>query len=285
LNHDNNEGPAGDQPKAKADCDEVTGADTAAFASATRPDLVRPCDIRGILHSHSRYGDGAHALASMVDTAREIGLEYLGISDHYRSEAHRDGLDLQEMAAQRAEIEELKARHPGFDILQGVELDLRPDGSLPLGEDDLARFDFVIVAVPENGGYDPATLTDHIVAVVERTRVAILGRPVGDFMMRASNGVLDMERVLKAAAARNTAVEINANPSCPELDWTACRRAQELGVPMAISPDAHRAARLVDYRHGAEMAQEAGICCSSILNTLSAVDLRHYLAEGVRPGS
>ncbi|RKZ18263.1 hypothetical protein DRQ50_04140 [bacterium] len=246
------------------------------------PDLVRPCDIRGILHSHSRYGDGAHALASMVETARQIGLEYLGISDHFRSEAHQDGLDLKEMDAQRAEIEELKARHPDFDILQGVELDLLPDGGLPLDDSDLARFDYVIVAIPENGGYDPATLTDRIIAVLENERVAILGRPVGDYMTRRRNGVLDLERVLKAAAACNKAVEINANPTCPEPDWTACRLAQELGVPMAISPDAHRAARLVDFRHGAEMAQEAGICCRSVLNTLSAVDLRQYLANGIK---
>lgn len=288
MNQHNYVGPEGDQnipcrENAEPSAPGPADPDTSSFPSS--PDLVRPCDILGILHSHSRYGDGAHALASMVETAREIGLEYLGISDHYRSEAHQDGLDLKEMTAQRAEIEELKARHPDFDILQGVELDLLPDGTLPLTDEDLARFDYVIVAVPENGGYDPETLTDRIVALVENQRVAILGRPVGDFMMRRSDGVLDMERVLKAAAVRSTAVEINANPSSSELDWTACRRAQELGVPMAISPDAHRAARLVDYRHGAEMAQEAGICCRSILNTLSAVDLRQYLTKGIRRDS
>ena len=288
MNQHNYAGPEGDQNiprRENADPSSPGPADPDTSSFGTSPDLVRPCDIRGILHSHSRYGDGAHALASMVETAREIGLEYLGISDHYRSEAHRDGLDLKEMAAQRAEIEELKARHPEFDILQGVELDLLPNGTLPLSDEDLARFDYIIVAVPENGGYDPETLTDRIVAVIESQRVAILGRPVGDFMMRRGNGVLDMERVLKAAAVRGTAVEINANPSSPELDWTACRRAQELGVPMAISPDAHRAARLVDYRHGAEMAQEGGICCRSILNTLSAVDLRQYLANGIKRDS
>lgn len=255
-----------------------------ALPQSPRHDLVRPCDIRGILHSHSRYGDGAHPLASMVDTAREIGLDYLGISDHYQSEAHRDGLSLEELAAQRAEIDELQSRNPGFDILQGIEMDALPDGRLPLDDDTLGTFDYVIVSFPENGGYDPETLTDQVVAAARHPRVAILGRPVGDFMMRSSNGVLDMEAVLKAAAESGTAVEVNANPSCPELDWSCCRRAQELGVPIAISPNAHRAARLVDYRHGAELAQDAGLCCSSILNTLTVTDLRQYLDSGIRPG-
>ena len=274
--HDARDGEPADRPCPDLESDSP---------QSPRHDLVRPCDIRGILHSHSRYGDGAHPLASMVETAREIGLDYLGISDHYRSAAHRDGLSLEELAAQRAEIDELQARNPGFDILQGIEMDALPDGLLPLDDDTLATFDYVIVSFPENGGYDPATLTEQVVALTRHPRVAILGRPVGDFMLRSCNGVLDMEAVLKAAAENGTAVEINANPSCPELDWSCCRRAQELGVPIAISPNAHRAARLVDYRHGAELAQDAGLCCSSVLNTLTVTDLRQYFATGVRPGT
>ena len=259
--------------------DELTALD-----APSRFDLVRPCDIKGILHSHSRYCDGAHTLESMVRTAREIGLEYLGISDHFRSEVHRDGLDLEEVLAQRDEIEELRKELAGFEILQGVELDAESDGSLPLDAETLALFDYVIVSFPVNGK-DDASLTERVVSAASHPRVTILGKPVGDLMLRGQNGILDMEAVLAAAAKGRTAVEINANPECPELDWTSCRRAQELGVAMAISPDAHRAARLVDYRHGAQLAQSGGICCASILNTLTAKQLRRYLLDGVMPES
>ncbi|MFN2370750.1 MAG: PHP domain-containing protein [Candidatus Krumholzibacteriia bacterium] len=249
----------------------------------SRFDLVRPCDIRGILHSHSRYGDGAHNVQSMVETAREIGLEYLGISDHFRSDAHRDGLDVAAVQAQRREIDALRANLDGFELLQGVELDANPDGTLPVDDRTLALFDYVIVSFPANGGYEKTSLTERVVTVARHPRVAILGKPVGDFMLRRDSGQLDMEAVIAAAAEGGTAVEINANPQCPELDWSWCRRAQELGVAMAISPDAHRAARLVDYRHGAQLAQNGGVCCASILNTLSASQLRCYLASGIMP--
>lgn len=299
LYSDRHEGPSGEERDATAEgtspdgpaanakeprtghftLDEVTALD-----APSRFDLVRPCDIKGILHSHSHYCDGAHTLESMVHTARDIGLEYLGISDHFRSEAHRDGLSLDQVRAQRREIDELRVKLDGFEILQGVELDAEPDGSLPIDDETLALFDYVIVSFPLNGDKD-ADLTDRVVAAASHPRVAILGKPVGDLMLRGQNGVLDMEAVLAAAAAGGTAVEINANPECPELDWTSCRRAQELGVAMAISPDAHRAARLVDYRHGAQLAQSGGICCASILNTLTAQQLRRYLADGVMPES
>lgn len=274
--------PLGDpdpHPRGEYTLDEVVD-----LGRASPGDLVRPCDIKGILHSHSRWTDGAHSLSSMVETARQIGLEYLGISDHFRSEAHLDGLDLDAMRIQLAEIERLRRADPDFDVLQGVELDANPDGSLPLDDLTLRQFDYVIVSFPENGGYDPGDFIDQVVRVASHPQVAILGHPVGDLMLRCHNGVLDMDRVLRAAAAGRTAVEVDANPTCPELDWRCCRTAQELGVYMVISPNAHRAARLVDYRHGAERACEAGLVCGSILNTLTSAQLRSYWVTGVRPG-
>jgi DNA polymerase (family 10) len=240
-------------------------------------DLVRPCDIKGILHSHSRYTDGAHPLANMVATAQEIGLEYLGVSDHFRSEAHTKGLDLSDFRVQRQEIDILREKFDGFDILQGVELDANPDGSLPLDDGTLLMFDYVIVSFPENDGYDRAQLTEQAVRVARHPLVTILGRPVGDCILRCTEEHLEMDRVLQAAAEGNTALELNANPSSVEIDWDCCRRAQEMGVYLTISPNAHRAARLVDYRHGAELAHEAGIRCSTLLNTMSSAQLRDYL--------
>ena len=252
--------------------DEVTDLN-----NNTGNDLVRPCDIKGILHSHSRYTDGVHPLASMVDTAQEIGLEYLGISDHFKSDNHQEGLDLSAAKVQRSEIELLLDKFPGFDILQGVELDANPDGNLPLDDGTLMLFDYVIVSFPKNDGYDRDKLTEQVVQVAAHPLVTILGRPVGDCILRCKDENLDMERVLQAAAEGQTAVEVNANPTSLDIDWECCHQAQKMGVYMAISPNAHRAARLVDYRHGAELAHEAGLRCSSILNTLSNEELRGYL--------
>ena len=80
-----------------------------------------------------------------------------------------------------------------------------------------------------------------------------------------------------AVNALAKAVELDANPNCPEIDWTCCRMAQEMGVYMVISPNAHRAARLVDFRHGAQLAHDAGLICGWILNTKSTAELRGHL--------
>ena len=248
----------------------------------SRNDLVRPCDIKGILHSHSRYCDGAHPLESMVSTARDIGLEYLGVSDHFKSYAHEDGMDLAAAKVQRQEIDILRKKNTDIGLLQGVELDANPDGSLPVDDAVLLLFDYVIVSFPENGGYDPDTFTDQVVKVAQHPLVSILGRPLGDMILQPEGGQLDMKRVLEAAAEGGTAVEVNANPDTDHLDWAFCRMAQELGVLMSISPDAHRAARLVDYRHGTELAHAAGVCCGNVLNTMHLDGLQDYLGRNSR---
>jgi len=276
LYSDCHEGPLADS-KGKFTLDEVT-----ELGQLNGGNLVRPCDIKGILHSHSRWTDGAHSLDSMVATAREIGLEYMGISDHFLSENHQEGLDLTAAKVQRAELDRLLELYPDFDVLQGIEVDVNPDGILPVDNGTLDHFEFVIAAFPENGGYDQEQLLEQVIRAAKHPKVTILGRPVGDFMLRGCNGSADMEKILAAAAEGGTAVEINANPDCKELDWTCCHMAREMGVYIAISPNAHRAARLVDFRHGAELAQAAGIPCGSILNTMSSDQLRHYFANGFK---
>jgi DNA polymerase (family 10) len=241
--------------------------------------LVRHCDIQGVLHSHTLYGDGAHSLRAMVETAREIGLSYLGVSDHYCCASHEQGLDANSIARQREEINALMKEFPGFEIFQGVEVDANEDGSLPVADEMLERFDYVIVSLPGGNQMDPTHLTEALIKITMNPHTTIVSKPIGDFMLRKPPVPVDMESVLQAAAKASVALEIDANPQSLDLDWSCCNRAQELGVMLSINPNAHRAARLVDYRHGVELARDAGICCRSIINTMSGADLRAYLSK------
>jgi DNA polymerase (family 10) len=243
--------------------------------------LVRPCDVRGILHCHTRDAGGAHSLRAMVDTAREIGLEYLGVSDHARCAAHPDGLDLNALARQREEIGALNEELPDFTVLQGVEVYMGADGSLPLPEETLATCEYVIVSLADGNGADPADRTAHAIRAIMHPLTTILSRPVSEYMFAGPPAPIDFEAVLRAAAECRTAVEVSAIPEQLGQESGYCRRAQELGVLLSINPNAHRAARLVDYRHGVELARNAGLCCRQILNTFTGPELRAFLTRGV----
>lgn len=244
----------------------------------TSADLVRPCDVRGLLHAHTRNVDGCHSMRRMVETAIALGLEYLGISDHFCSSVHPEGLDAEGEAIQREEIDNLRRQFPDFEILHGVELNAAADGRLPMDDALLATFDYVLVSLAEPDGNSVRDYTRVALRVVENPWVSVVSKPLGDYMLRPSPLPLDMDAVLKAAAAAGTIIELDANPHCADLCHDQCALARDYGVKLVINTDAHRAARLGDFRHGVEIAREAGIPCQYLVNTFTAVRLRHHLA-------
>ena len=243
-------------------------------------ELLHQCDVRGLLHCHTAYVDGAHDLSAMVGTARELGLEYLGVTDKLMSDYCKDGLDAESLAGQRKEIEKHNAAGNGFTLLHGVEVEVDPEGNLPVDEKLLAGFDYVVVTMHISHGLDRERQTERALRAVKDPRVSILGHPIGHFMTTGLELPLDITRVLAAASEARVAVEIDANPDHEDLDWKNCYHAQELGVTMVIASDAHRAARLCDYRHGAEMTRDAGICCRQILNTQTADQVCSFFTRG-----
>ncbi len=242
-------------------------------------DLVRPCDIRGLLHAHTRYADGAHSLRRMVETAQALGLEYLGVSDHLRSELHPDGLDLAGEIAQQAEITALREEFPDFTLMHGMEVDAASDGSLDLPFGLRGNLDYLLAALPAPNGHSKESYTEAALRLIQNPDVDMVSKPLGCYMVSRPPVPLDMMRVLKAAAETGTVLELDANPACAELDGTHCRLAAELQVPLAINPNAHRAARLVDYRIGVQIARDMGLVCEQIINTYPVEKLRGLFAR------
>ncbi len=242
-------------------------------------ELLRQCDVRGLLHCHTNYADGAHDLGAMVEIAGQLGLEYLGVTDMVKSDFCADGLCRERMAAQREEIERYNADGNGFTLLHGAEVEIGPRGELPVEDDVLAAFDYVVATMRISHDLDAEKQTARAIAAVNSPRVSILGHPVGHFMTTGRELPLDLDEVLAAASKAGVAVEIDANPAHMDLDWKNCYNAQKLGVTLVIASDAHRAARLGDYRHGAEMTRDAGLCCRQILNTHSADEVKNFLTR------
>lgn len=238
--------------------------------------LTRPCDVRGLLHCHTDYADGAHCLESLIDTARALGLEYLGVTDKARSVEEPEGLDEEGRRFQRAEIAHRNAELKDLVLLRGIEIEADAHGDLPLSDDELAEFDYVIATVRNHASLTYEERTSRAVRVVMNPFVNVLGHPFGEWMTAGKDLPLDLDAVLEAASKANVAVEIDANPSHAELDWRHCARAQELGVSLVVASDAHRAARLADYRHGVELTRQAGLCCQQILNTRPIDYLRDF---------
>ncbi len=232
------------------------------------PRLIEAADIRGVLHAHSTWSDGAASIARMAEAARALGHQYLAITDHSQALTVAGGLNVERLAAQAREIAEVNAGFTaGFRVLRGLECDILLDGSLDLPLEALRELDFVIGSVHAHQRLDEATMTARIVRALETGAVDLLAHPTGRILGMRDSYAVDMERVMDAAAAHGTAMEINAYPDRLDLNEVHARRARDRGIPISINPDAHRTDHLGLYRYGIAQARRAWLEADDVINT------------------
>ncbi|MBD2100748.1 PHP domain-containing protein [Leptolyngbya sp. FACHB-261] len=207
------------------------------------PELLRRSDLRGVLHLHTTYSDGAHSLEAMVQAALQQGYEYVGISDHSQAAFYAGGLKPIDIVRQHQEIDRLNAEYAGqIRILKGIEADILLDGSLDYEADDpdiLQAFDFVVASVHSQLKMPFEAMTQRLIRAVSHPRVTMLGHWSGRILLGRQGSQFNHEAVLAAAAAHGTAIEFNASPYRLDLDWRELRTATEQGIQICVNPDAH----------------------------------------------
>lgn len=248
--------------------------------------LVDVHDIRGLIHNHSTWSDGAASLREMVAAARSLGYRYLAMADHSRTSYYANGLSLQRVAQQAEEVAqirgELAAEGADFGLLHGLEVDILPDGSLDYPDEVLAGLDYTVVSVHQQFTLDSAKQTERLIRAVQHPHASILGHLTGRLLLRRPSYEVDVEAVLEACAAAGTVVEINANPRRLDLDWRWVVRAKALGCRFSVDPDAHHTDGYHDVRYGVLMARKAGLGAHDVINT--AEDAEAFLAQ-LKPSS
>jgi DNA polymerase (family X) len=255
-------------------------------AAGELPRLVEVGDLRGTFHCHTTASDGKATLREMADAARERGWSYLGIADHSRTAAYAGGLTIEEVREQHAEIDrlnvELSTTGATLRIFKGIESDILRDGGLDYPDDVLRDFDYVVGSVHSSFRVGRDEMTRRVIRAVEHPSLTIIGHPTGRLLLSREGYDIDVDAVLRAAAANGVAVEINADPRRLDLDWRNVRTAAELGIMIAINPDAHSVRALDNLAFGVNMARKAGLEPGQVLNTWPVTEVAEYLAERKR---
>lgn len=234
------------------------------------PSLITYSDIKGSLHNHSTYSDGVHSLADMASYCKEeLGLEYLGICDHSKTAVYANGLSIDRVEQQWAEIDALNQKMAPFKIFKGIESDILADGSLDYPDEILAKFDFVVASVHSNLKMDEEKATTRLIKAIENPYTTILGHPTGRLLLSRSGYPIDYKKVIDACAANQVVIEINANPLRLDLDWRWHQYALEKGVLLSINPDAHRKEGFLDMEYGVYVGRKGGLTKEMCLNAFS----------------
>lgn len=265
-------------PELRENTGEIEAAETGVM-----PSLVQTKDIRGIFHIHTTASDGASTLEAIVDAAKKMGLDYIGITDHSQSAFYAGGLTPEDVRKQHRAIDEMNRRDPAFRIFKGIEADILPDGRLDYDDATLASFDFVIAAVHSHFGMSEDEMTGRLIRALANRHTTILAHPTGRLLLAREPYAQDLERVIDAAAEHGKVIELNANPHRLDLDWRHCKYAKRQGVRIAVNPDAHHTDGLKDMRYGLNVARKGWLEAQDIINCLKLEEMSAFIKKTNAP--
>jgi DNA polymerase (family X) len=240
-------------------------------------ELIELEDIKGDLHMHSTWSDGAHSIEEMAEACRARGYQYMAITDHSQYLKVANGLTPERLLKQREEIKKLNEKYDDFLILSGVEMDILPDGTLDYEDDILSEMDFVIASIHSAFSQPREKIMERLKTALTNNHVDLIAHPTGRKIGRREGYDVDIDMLIELAKETNTALELNANPNRLDLASEYLRKAQEAGVKILINTDAHKMDTLKHMEIGVSTAKKGWIKKSSVVNALNKNELLEFL--------
>jgi DNA polymerase (family 10) len=251
------------EPELREGHDEVNQA-----AQHSLPVLVTAKDICGDLHAHSISSDGAHSIEQMATAARDSGYKYLGITDHSQSLKIARGVPVEDLWKQIRFIDKLNGRLNGIRVLKSAEVDIQLDGTLDYPDDLLRELDYTVCSVHSRFALERTQQTDRVLRAMDNRYFNILGHATGRLLLKRPGYGIDLDRIITHAKQNGCFFEINSSPDRLDLSAENARRANQAGVKIAISTDAHSTREFATIRYGIEQARRAGLEKTSVLNCM-----------------
>jgi len=231
--------------------------------------------LRGDCHTHSDWSDGGSPIQVMAETARDLGHDYIVLTDHSGRLKVAKGLDEARLLRQLEVVAALNEELAPFRILTGMEVDILEDGSLDMTDELLGNLDVVVASVHSKLRMDAGPMTRRMVTAVANPNLDILGHCTGRLVVGKGRpeSAFDAEVVFEACRRFDKAVEVNSRPERLDPPRRLLRLAVEAGCKIAIDTDAHAPGQLDWQPYGCARAEECGVDAADVVNTRSAEGL------------
>jgi putative hydrolase len=278
---------AGEVPDYLANLEATADAPVEAFgepgaAAPTAAGVALRHALRGDCHTHSTWSDGGSSIREMALAARDLGHEWMALTDHSPRLTVANGLTAERLRAQLVEVALLNEELAPFQILTGIEVDILEDGSLDQEPELLAQLDVVVASVHSVLRMPRDPMTERMVAAVRNPYTDVLGHCTGRMVTgsrKRPESEFDPEVVFAACAEAGVAVEVNSRPERLDPPKRLLRMAVEAGCRISIDSDAHAPGQLDWLPYGCERAAACGVTAGRVVNTRSAADLLAWAAR------
>lgn len=261
-------------PELREDCGEIEAA-----RAGELPALLEIEDLRGDLHAHSTWSDGASTIRQMADKAASLGYEYIAMTDHSPSSRIAKGLNIKRLWQKKEEVEKINSEGRAIKVLMGSEVDILPDGSLDYPDEVLRELDFVVASVHGSFSMEEEKMTKRICGAIENPNVDALGHPTGRLIGQREPYKVDIDAVIGTARNHDKALEVNSSYKRLDLKDTHARKAVEAGVKIMVSTDAHRTGHLERIIFGVGTARRGWVRKTDVINTYGLSELLKWLAS------
>src|SRR5688572_19972523 len=234
--------------------------------------------LKGDLHVHSLWSDGGAEIDVMARAARDLGHEYIALTDHSPRLTIANGLSRERLLQQLEVVAALNEELAPFRILTGIEVDILEDGTLDHTDEVLDRLDVVVASVHSKLRMEKREMTRRMITAIANPLVDVLGHCTGRIVVGRGRpqSEFDAEVVFHACEQYDTAVEINSRPERLDPPKELLDIAVEMGCQFSIDTDAHAPGQLEWQPYGADKAADSGITADMIVNTRSADDLLRW---------
>lgn len=243
------------------------------------PKLVELKDIKGDLHTHTTASDGSYGIVEMANAAKRLGREYIGISDHSKSEYIAHGLDDRRFVKHLAEIDKANDSVKGIRILKGAEIDILKDGSLDLSNRTMDMMDYTLASVHTSLTMPKDEMTKRIIKAFDSGYVSIWAHPT-DRIINAREPIgFDFDKVFEAAERNNVAIEIDAFPERLDLSDENIFKTRKYKLRFCIDTDSHSVDHLSFMRYGIGVARRGWLEKRDVINTMNCNGLLRLLGR------
>lgn len=164
-------------------------------------------------------------------------------------------------------------------IISLLEVDISPDGSLPVPDEGLAQLDGCLVSIHSNFNQTREQMTKRILQGLSHPVARILAHPTGRLLGEREGFEADWEKIFTFCKDHDKAVEINCYPNRLDLPDTLVRMAGKMGLKFSLGTDSHDKDSLINMRYGVSVARRGWLTRGDVLNCQSCDKLLSWFRK------
>ena len=233
------------------------------------PNLITLNDLKSDLHMHTTFSDGIDSLETMAEAAKDLGYEYIAITDHCNNLSIVKGLSRDKIPKYFNKIDELNTKYENFKILKGIEVDILEDGSLSYEDEVLKQFDIVLGSIHTKFNLTKEQQTKRLVKAAQNRYLNAISHISCRLIGKRAPIALDYQEVFKAIKEENKLLEIDSHPSRLDINDIFAKEAKEMGIKFLINTDAHSRLQLNNLKYGINQARRGWLEKDDVVNAKS----------------